>query len=92
MQTLELIERHEMKTQSEAKIVAGAGRRWTAWQFPNGRFGVKDNERACQTLAAGLDEADAVESVNIANDNDRWHHALIFVSVRENRASHGFSI
>jgi hypothetical protein len=81
-----------MKTQSEAKIVAGAGRRWTAWQFPNGRFGVKDSERECQTLAAGLNETDAVEAVNIANDNDRWHHALIFVSVRENRASHGFSI
>jgi hypothetical protein len=81
-----------MKTQSEAKIVAGAGLRWTAWQFPNGRFGVKDSERECQTLAAGLNETDAVEAVNIANDNDRWHHALIFVSVRENRASHGFSI
>jgi hypothetical protein len=53
---------------------------------------VKDSERECQTLAAGLNEADAVESANIANDNDRWHHALIFVSVRENRAAYGFSL
>jgi hypothetical protein len=52
----------------------------------------KDSERQCQTLAAGLDEADAVEAVQIANDNDRWHHALIFVSVRENRASYGFAL
>lgn len=81
-----------MKAQNEAKIVAGEGRRWTAWKFPNGRFGVKDSARECQTLAAGLDEADAVEAVKIANDNDRWHHALIFTSVRENRFSYGFSI
>jgi hypothetical protein len=84
MPTLELNARKEMKAQNEAKIVAGEGRRWTAWKFPNGR--------QCQTLAAGLDEADAVEAVQIANDNDRWHHALIFVSVRENRASYGFAL
>ncbi len=78
-----------MKT---AKIVAGEGRRWSAWKFPNGRFGVKDSERHCQTLASGLDEADAVEAVNIANDNARWHPALTHASVRARRASYGFSI
>ncbi len=83
-----------MKTQiqSDAKIVAGAGQRWTAWQFPNGRFGVKDTERQCQTLAAGLDEADAVEAVQIANDNGRWHPTLTHASIRANRAAYGFAL
>jgi hypothetical protein len=81
-----------MKTQNEAKIVAGEGRRWTAWKFPNGRFGVKDSERQCQTLAAGLDEVDAVEAVNIANDNDRWHPTLTHAIIRANRFAYGFSL
>lgn len=71
------------------KIVAGEGERWIALQFPNGRFGVKDRQRG-QYLAAGLDEADAVEAVKIANNNGRWHPALIHAAIRENRAKYGW--
>jgi hypothetical protein len=81
-----------MQTQSEAKIVAGAGERWTAWKFPNGRYGVKDAARQCQTLAAGLAEVDAVEAVAIANANGRWHPTLTHASIRANRAAYGFAV
>lgn len=67
----------------EAKIVADEGKRFTAWQFPNGRYGVKDSQRACQTLAAGLDREDAIESVAIANKSGKWHPALVNKSVRD---------
>jgi hypothetical protein len=72
------------------KVVEGEGQRWNAVQFPNGRFGVIDTQRENGTLAAGLDEADAIEAVKIANANHKWHPTLTHKEIRDNRKKYGF--
>jgi len=73
------------------KVVEGEGLRFMAVTFPNGRFGILDMERAGSNLmAAGLDEADSVGAVVIANANGKYNATLIHKEIRDNRAKYGF--
>ncbi|MGF6996753.1 hypothetical protein [Paraburkholderia sp. GAS32] len=72
-------------------VVAGEGKRWQAHYNPTPqRYVVTDTQRPGYdfpaVLAAGLEREDAVEAVNIANENRRWHPTLIHAQIREKRA------
>lgn len=72
---------YEQKIRSgEIKVVEGAGQRYQAVKFRNGRFGVLDmgvtGDRS-PLMAAGLDEAKAKQAAQKGNKEGKLHPAHI---------------